>query len=426
MIRLRVFFALSLAVGGVLIGAWTFAGGGVLKPLENQLIEERAKLLSTLSTEVENAEFPRVWTRRFSQNSDVKLHLKKKLPMVSRTAKRRVKIEESNKEVLVMKGRHMPMAIKMDLKKGPRWLVATFPVDLNSTRRRIGLGLSLIAIFASLAAWGLSRWTIRPLETAGEAMNRIASGDLKHRLSVDIGPSGKAFNQMAERLESMVHGQKQFIAAISHELRTPLTRIGLQLTLLEEETATSRIHSMRQDLQELDDLVASLLASAKIEQGATPIQIEKHLFADICDNAFRKLNWGERQLTQDFAPDQTLLCDETLTISAIRNLGSNFIRYTPDGSCATIEVNVIDNVTIIRFWDNGPGAPPELISTIFDPFVRAEDSRSKVTGGLGLGLMLIRQVAEAHNGSAKALNRENGGLEIQMRFSTDSSLKDRA
>ena len=82
MIRIRVFFALSLAVGGVLIGAWTFAGGGILKPLENELIEERANLLSTLAKEVENAEFPRVWVRRFSKNSDVTIHLKKKLPVI--------------------------------------------------------------------------------------------------------------------------------------------------------------------------------------------------------------------------------------------------------------------------------------------------------------------------------------------------------
>ena len=145
--------------------------------------------------------------------------------------------------------------------------------------------------------------------------------------------------------------------------------------------------------------------------------MKSHLFSDLCDQAFRTLNWGDRHLTQDFSPEQTLICDEILTISAIRNLGSNFIRYTPEKSVATIQVTTHPDGVWIRFWDNGPGAPEELLSTLLEPFVRAEESRSKVTGGLGLGLMLIRQVAEAHNGVATAKNRHGGGLEIKMRFS---------
>ncbi len=412
MIRYRIFFALSVALLGMLLGFWLYTGGG-LRILKKNLIEERAGVLLTLALEVEASDTPRLWARRFSRNSDINLHLTKKLPGKAKKNIDQMLIRDDRK-IYVMAGPRTPMAIKVDV-ANRQWMIARFPADLDTPRRRIALGLIVIASCAGFAAWGLSRWSIKPLETAEAGMLRIAEGDLSHRLSGSVGPAGESFNRMAERLQGMIEGQRNFIAAISHELRTPLARLRLQTELLSESGVTEvRLNSINEDLHELDDLVEALLSSARFDQGAISHNPEELIFSETLEYALSKVGIEPRELSREFDHGQTIFVDPRLFHRVLVNLLSNIVRYVPTDGKVRISARRDNGFDVISISDNGPGVPESLLPHLFDPFVRADESRNKASGGLGLGLMLVRQVVELHQGRVNARNNEESGLEVQI------------
>ena len=125
-----------------------------------------------------------------------------------------------------------------------------------------------------------------------------------------------------------------------------------------------------------------------------------------------KVDIGDREVSLELQKDHHVFVDKLLMFRVVHNLLSNIVRYTPPTSQIIFGSAVGDRYD--HFWvaDNGPGVAEDLLPSLFDPFVRAESSRNKVTGGLGLGLMLVRQVAEAHGGYVHAKN--HNGLEIHF------------
>jgi signal transduction histidine kinase len=413
--RLRVFLALAVALLGTVAGAWLLAGGAVLRPLTAKLVDSRASVVATMAEEIEEAKKPRKRVERLSRNLGIHARLSTRPPPAPKGAKMATVLREG-REIQLMRGRNTPMAVKLSMAGSElpeAWLVVKFPVDLEEPRRRILFGLIALASCAGLAALGLSRWSLRPLETAAGAMYRIADGDLEHRVRDPIGPAGSAFNQMADRLQGLIEGQRHLMAAISHELRTPLARMRLQLEMMEPG---ERVSSLEEDLGELDSLVDSMLASARLEQGAVALRLESFSVLDLCMDALAKTDIGPREIILGIDAGLEVRADRLLLMRVVANLLSNAERYTPETTRIWMEAWEEKGSIWLLVADDGPGVPPGLLPRIFDPFVRAEESRSKVTGGLGLGLMLVRQIAEAHGGRVFARARDGGGLEISLRI----------
>ena len=364
-----------------------------------------------MAEEVESAKFPMKRLRRIGRNLGVDMKVVRDPRQHPRFQGKEMSRE--GRTMYLLKGRGTPMSVELSIDRPKRWLIVHFPPHLDESRQRLFWGILVLTIFGVVGAFALGRWSLRPLETAAEAMDRIAKGDLGHRVTDPIGPAGESFNAMAERLEQVIGGQKDFMAAMGHELRTPIARLKLQLELLKNE---ERVESLRGDVEELEDLVESLLETSRLERGGIVLNRESVGIKELFLELLAEIDIGDREVIFEVSADCMMFIDRRWFRLVVRNLLSNITRYTPED--IRIWMGASQNDIDAKLWiaDSGEGVEPQFLTQMFDPFVRAEKSRNKVTGGLGLGLMLVRQVADLHGGHVKARqnHRSETGLEIVL------------
>ena len=313
-------------------------------------------------------------------------------------------------------------------------IVAVVYVD-NRVHRHQGplLALALLLMSLGLVAWPVARGLTHRLHELEATTQAFAAGDLEVRASLRRDPeSGDevdqlagAFNDMAERIEALITGQRSLLANVSHELRTPLARMRVLLELLEEKTEGDVFRSdpdfarlrkglfeMGSDVGEMDQLVGDLLTSGRLELGKSihpsPVDLRR-----LCDDAAAKVGAGVT--VPDTAPK--LEGDGLLLGRLLSNLLANARRACPSGQ---IDIHVREDAhgLLIAVEDEGPGVVPERREEIFEAFTRLDQARSRDAGGVGLGLYLSRQIAKAHGGSLVCLGRSDGrsGARFELRL----------
>lgn len=289
------------------------------------------------------------------------------------------------------------------------WLVVRREADRPEPKLRVLPFLALVALGVIGAAAGLATAVIRPLERSQAAMNLLAEGDLSHRLP-EKGPRelqqvARTFNAMAQQIERRLQAEKQLLAGVSHELRTPMTRLRLELEMLRElGPDPARLDRMESDIEELDGLVQELTRLSRLELGQQPLVLEEVDLDALCAELASKIPRCQIQ-----GQAGTHVVDRALIHRAVDNLLRNAERYAPEGS-----LTLALSPGLIQVQDTGPGVPQEALDQLFEPFFRAEDSRNRHTGGLGLGLMIVAQVARLHGGRAWAELRDGGGLQVSI------------
>jgi signal transduction histidine kinase len=283
-------------------------------------------------------------------------------------------------------------------------------------------GLGWFAVAALLVITGLAylavRHLLRPLDAIGAGVAAYTEGQFaqpiahfapKGRLRDDeLGALATRIDGMAGSLAGMLEAKRTLLLAISHELRSPLTRARVNAELLDE---TPEREALLRDLAEMRDLVATLLESERLQQGhaalqAAPLDLAALLRTLAADEGLA--------LDLDVEPALTAL-DETRVKLMLRNLVTNarrhavgasvppvlFLRPEPDGRWA------------LGLRDHGPGVPADQLSRLGEPFHRPDAARTRSAGGVGLGLHLCRQVAQAHGGELRIRNTQPG-LEVAM------------
>ena len=401
-------------------GAWAVVGGGVLSSLIGNLMEERTDIAVHIAEQVESAPIPRQAVVELASSLQVEIRLAGEPPPAPRHGRSRSarSIERSGRRIIVVKGPRSPIVVPVEVRGEEMWLVVRFPVDLDAPQRRAGEGLIILAGIALIGTFIAARWTLSPLRTASDAMHQIAAGDLSHRLpeGADVtGQMGETFNRMAARVEGLVEDQRRLMAAVSHELRTPLARMRLQLELLSDTGADpSRVRDIEAEIGEVDGLVEELLESARLDQGVLALRLEPVDLHDLAAEALGSVDLGERPITLDIPQGLRLTSDRRRLLRCLTNLLSNAARYTPAEAEISLQATEDAGGVCLEVADRGEGVSEEALPRLFDPFFRAEASRSRVTGGLGLGLMLVRQIIEAHGGHIQAKNRSGGGLSVSM------------
>lgn len=417
-LRLRVFGGMAALLAATLLLGWGITTGGVLRPFFGQLVEERVDVAMHMARQVEASEDPRRTVNQLQRELGVDARLGRRPPR-SMVHRARV-LERDGREILVLRAPGSPIAVPLD--DGPRrgWLMITFPADLDAPGRKVGVGLLLLLVLAVLGALGTSRWMLRPLELARDAMRRVADGDLSHRAPAGgdaAGQMGETFNRMAEQVEGLVRGQRDLMAAVSHELRTPLTRMRLQLELLRDAEGgadPARLQALEADITAVDVLVGELLESARLDQGVMALRLAPADVAAMGAEALGAIDLGDRPVVFSVPAGLVVVLDRRRVLRVLVNLLSNAARYTPADAELTLAAGVEGGWLRLQVADRGPGVAPADRARLFDPFFRAEASRSRATGGLGLGLMLVRQIAEAHGGRVEAEAREGGGLSVSV------------
>lgn len=272
----------------------------------------------------------------------------------------------------------------------------------------LSLGVASLALIA-VAVWLAYRFA-GPLQRLSEASSAMAEGKRVTPVP-ETGPfvlrtASAAFNTMSRRLMATLENQRVLLASIAHDLRTPITSLKIKSEFIEDAELRAR---MGESLDELQAMTEAALDAARTGLGEEPARevdvaaLVESMCADLADMG------GAVTFTEGAAV--RALCRPNEVKRAARNLVQNALRY---GERARVSVGVDGGVVAIVVDDDGPGLTAEQIERVFEPFVRGETSRSRETGGMGLGLTLARAIARGHGGDVTLVNRDGGGLRATM------------
>ncbi len=274
----------------------------------------------------------------------------------------------------------------------------------------VGIAVLLALLFAAVAAgaWPVVRRLTRRLEALKAGVEAFGAGQLSRRVDEggrdEVAAVAASFNQAAGRIEALLRSHQNLLANASHELRSPLARLKMAVAMMQDASEAERARLRREidtNIGELDALVEEVLLASRLDASA---QIDTSqpvaLLALAAEEAARVGGAAA-------GDDVTLPGDERLLRRAVRNLLENARRYAGDG----VEVQVArrgDGGVDVAVLDRGPGVPEAWRERIFEPFFRLPGHAER-EGGVGLGLSLVRQIAERHGGRARCELREGGG-----------------
>lgn len=303
------------------------------------------------------------------------------------------------------------MSIRISLKLAPGdWVnVSTVPITPFDRAGPWGPLLALVLMVA-IVIWA-ARNATSPLRQMARAADVLAAGYVHHPLQ-EIGPSDvrdalQAFNNMGRRLESIVSGQRQLLAAIGHDLRTPITSLKLKTEMLSQPEERER---MRRALGELERITEAALIAASAGQSAEEFQ-PLDIFSLLDSISDDLVALGHDVQLEETSLRPVVSGREGELTRALRNLVENAVRY---GDRARIRLLVIRDAVLVEIEDEGPGIPEGYFEHVFQPLVRLEQSRSRETGGHGLGLYIAKSVVEAHGGTIELVNLHRKGLLVTV------------
>ena len=280
----------------------------------------------------------------------------------------------------------------------------------------------LLAILAALAvgAFPIARAVVRPLERVTDTARRLGEGDLDARTNLlrldEIGVLARTVDEMAERLQRLVAHEKELVANVSHELRTPLARIrvAVELAADDPESASLQLPGIEEDLQELDGLIEDVITTARLDLGEGGYTLRRGpvTVAALLEEGARRFRAGHPgvALTVEAPTLPEVDGDAALLGRVVRNLLENAARHgTPPLELAAFGVH---GRVAIEVRDRGPGV--DEAERVFEPFFRGDRSRTRATGGVGLGLTLCKRIVDAHGGEISARVRDGGGATFRV------------
>lgn len=276
---------------------------------------------------------------------------------------------------------------------------------------------ALVAIIVtSAAAAFMARRVTRPLRELAAAASQAARGGSAQRVSEqgpdDIRRAAHAFNAMNDQVSRTLESQRHLLSAVGHDLRTPITAMRISTEFVSDAEVRERLEKNLTELQELTEAVLDAARGAGWEQmrRIDLAALIESLCADL-EEMGEPVTWA----AHDAAP---FTCRPNEIRRAVRNLVQNAVAY---GKKANVVLTAAPDSYEIVVEDEGPGISDADRERVFEPFVRLEASRSAETGGSGLGLTLVKAIAEGHGGSIALQNREDGGLRATLHLPREES-----
>lgn len=270
---------------------------------------------------------------------------------------------------------------------------------------------AVIAALASLAIWVFARRITRPLQALAQAADHFGRGEASEPLVVegprDIQVSADAFNRMQDRLSRLLETQRTMLRAVGHDLRTPLTSLRIRADSVPEAYGRDQMITVLDDMSVMTEEILRWARDAAGEEAPSTVDLGA-LVESLTDD------YHAQGLAVSFhAPESRIVirCRRVALRRSLRNVIDNALKY---GDCADIRMITHDEAVTIRVEDTGPGIPEARLEDVYKPFVRLESSRSRETGGIGLGLAITRSAVESQGGTCRLANRKAGGLRADI------------
>ena len=295
--------------------------------------------------------------------------------------------------------------------------------------------IGFVLVVVGVSSWLLARTLTRPLRTLSRAARELGAGQLDARAGLvqrdELGDVSQAFDEMAARVAALLRAERELLANVSHELRTPLARIKMALAYAAEGNADAARESfadITEDIDELERLVTDILTAARLElgdaaaAGIPPLRCERVEPADLLEHAASRFRAAhpDRALRVDVASAlPPIEGDPVLLRRVVDNLLENAHAYSeraadPVELVARAERREGGNGLAIDVVDRGVGIAPDDLARIFRPFFRADRSRTRATGGLGLGLTLAKRIVDAHGGRLELTSEVDQGTQARI------------
>lgn len=315
-------------------------------------------------------------------------------------------------KVLLDSQRFRVLTRPLDTVDGPRTLVVAKNLDDVDESVRILIGSLLVSIpvvaaLLALVLWYLTGRVLRSVETIRAEVASIEGTELhrrvpEHATGDEISRLARTMNQMLDRLQQATEHQRRFVADASHELRGPLTRIRSDLEVgLAHPHSVDHValeHRVLTDTVELQRLIEDLLFLARSESGSLPAPEEPVDLDDLVLNEARSLrDRGRVRVDTSAVSAARTLGDSRQLARAIANLASNAERHA--ASVVRFELREEDSVSVLVVADDGPGIPEEHRNSVFERFRRLDEARSRDAGGAGLGLAIVHEIVDRHQGA---------------------------
>jgi len=269
------------------------------------------------------------------------------------------------------------------------------------------------------AAYLLIRWTLSPIRDLTEGVKEVGKGNLDHHVRLsrtdELGELARAFNAMTERIRSMLRAKEQLLLDVSHELRSPLTRMKVALESLSE---TAMKISIKEDVTDMEKMVTGVLQTARSHYMYGQLNLQRIDLVALVKGVLATFKEQDPAIRGGEMPDRLdLYIDPDRVRTVLKNVLDNAVKYSFESS-RPVEVSIENRKP---YWgvcirDHGVGIPEDELPYIFEPFYRVDKSRSKDTGGYGLGLSLGKTVMEAHQGRIEVDSAPGRGTTVRLFF----------
>jgi heavy metal sensor kinase len=283
-------------------------------------------------------------------------------------------------------------------------------------------------LLAAGVGWVLAGAALRPVEAMRKEVAAISYSEPGRRLAIpptgdEVARLAETMNQMLERMAQALDRERRFVDDASHELRTPLGILKAELELAlsrarSKEELGEALRSASEESDRLVKLAEDLLVLARADRGRLPVRrepigLEQLVAAAIAPFEARAQQRAVR-IEVHVSADGPVELDPVRIKQALSNLVDNALEHTPPGGRVTVECELQADEVRLRVADSGPGFPAGFVDHAFEPFTRADTGRARRDGGAGLGLAIVRAVAEAHGGRTLCYNRADSGAVVEL------------
>lgn len=284
---------------------------------------------------------------------------------------------------------------------------------------RLALFLFILMALILGAVYGAVRWIFRPIRWLDKAVREVGKGRLAWRVpekgSQEFRDLSATFNSMTDRIGGMLKAKEQLLLDVSHELRSPLTRLKVALAMMPDDKSS---RSMREDVIELENMVTEILETARLHKTHSLLHCRPTDLNELIEKVMREFSDEPPGLILKPQPVPIVLdIDPDRVKTVFRNVLTNALKFSKKSDRAVeMSVQQEERSVVVVIRDYGIGVPESALPLIFEPFYRADESRSRLTGGYGLGLSLCKTIMEAHRGHISIESSVGAGAVVKLSF----------